>query len=235
MDHPAAAERDADVADVAAFGLVAGGPSWSPDGTTLAFSAYLFGCDTAGMCDPHFTGLSLLNTSTMEVETLETPQVWSASWSPDGGRIAIAMFGVGTWGRGALGIINADGSGLDTLAMAFGKYSVNDVRWSPDGSKLALRLTNENACPWYCDTGIGVINTDGTQLRVLAVARNAWETYFWTPPEWSADGAYLAYTISRGGDCYLHHVTCNEIAVVDVVSGQTGRLLTPGAYPAWRP
>ena len=208
-----------------ADGLVAGGPSWSPDGATVAFSVYLFNCP-GGQCSPYFSSLSLLNTSTMEVRTLETPPVRSASWSPDGRKIAIA--------NGVVGIVNPDGSGLETLPIP-SAYSVSDVSWSPDGSRLALRVVAENVCPWYCNTAIAVINVDGTKLRELAAARVSQNVYFWTPPEWSPDGVYLAYTVSRGDDCYLHHIMCNEIAVVDVASGQAGRLLSPGAYPAWRP
>ena len=220
-----------------ADGDVAGGPSWSPDGATVAFSASLHGCSAGPnpVCSPYFTRLSLLNTSTMQVETLPTPQVWSASWSPDGRKIAIALFGIGTYGRGALAIVNPDGSGLEILAQSFGSYSVSDVEWSPDGSKLALTLLDEHACPWYCDTLIGVINADGTELRVLDKALDADQVYFWTPPEWSPDGIYLAYTVSRGGSCYLHDLLCNDIAVVDVNSGRVGILLSNGAYPSWRP
>jgi hypothetical protein len=102
-------------------------------------------------------------------------------------------------------------------------------------AETALTLNDEDACPWYCDTAIGVINADGTQLRVLDRVRTSDQVYFWTPPAWSPDGVFLAYTVSRGDECYLHHVTCNEIAVVDVASGQVGRLLSSAAYPSWRP
>jgi Tol biopolymer transport system component len=216
-------------------GNVVGVPSWSPDGTMVAFSVFVY-CN-GGECGNggYFTSLSLLDTSTMEVQTLDTPPVWSASWSPDGRKIAIAIFGAGTYGRGALGVVNEDGSGLEILANSFGSYSVHQVAWSPDGGRLALTLNDEDACPWYCDTAIGVINADGTQLKVLDKVRTSDQVYFWTPPVWSPDGVSLAYTVSRGGDCYLYHVSCNEIALVNVASGQVGRLLSPGAYPSWQP
>ena len=216
-------------------GHVVGVPTWSPDGSTVAFSVFVY-C-SGGACNNggYFTSLSLLDTRTMQVSVLDTPPVWSASWSPDGRKIAIAMFGVGNYGRGALGVVNTDGSGLEILANSIGSYSVNQVAWSPDGGRLALTLWDEHACPWYCDMAIGVVNADGTQLKVLDRARTSDDVYFWTPPAWSPDGVSLVYTVSRGDSCYLHHVACNEIAVVDVASGPVGRLLSPGAYPSWRP
>lgn len=228
---------DVNCAMGAADGQVVGGPSWSPDGAKVAFSVWIHHCP-GGQCGQfggYFSSVSLLNTHTMQVETLNTPPVSSVSWSPDGRKIAVAIFGAGTFGRGALATVNPDGSGLETLAMSLGSYSVAEVTWSPDGGRLGLTLRDEYACPWYCDTAIGVINADGTQLKVLDSAHTGNDLYLWAPA-WSPDGAYLAYTVSRGDDCFMDdRVLCgSDIAAVRVDGGLIERLIATGGSPSWR-
>ena len=219
-------------------GNIRSGLSWSPDGETIAFSAFIHGCPggECGQFGGQYTRLMLLHASTMQVDTLPTPAgVLSASWSPDGRRIALSMFGPMADGQGGLAMVNADGTGFGIVAERFGSYIVNDVAWSSDGTRLALRLFDENACPWFCDTAIGVVNPDGTQLRILDRVRVVDQEYFLTRPEWYPDNRYLAYTISKGSSCYLHDLGCNDLAVVEVSSGRVSRLLANGAYPSWRP
>ena len=223
----AVGERDGDVV---------GGPSWSPDGATVAFSVYL-PCET-GVCnaeDRVFSSLLLLNSLTMKVVSVGTLEVWSLSWSPDGRKIAVALYHAGAWGRGALGTVNPDGSGFDILAPSLGSYTVKEVTWSPDGSRLGLSLFDEDACPWYCDTAIGIVNSDGTHLRVLDRARTSEETYLWAPA-WSPDGTRLAYTVSRGDSCWAdYRIPCgSDIAAAGVGDGQVNLLMPVAGTPTWR-
>ena len=118
-----------------------------------------------GQFGGYYSGLSLLNTLTMQVRLSIPHPVSAVSWSPDGDKIAVVRFGGGVFG--ALAIVNPDGSGFEYLTNSLGSYSVTDVTWSPDASRLALTLWDESVCPWYCDTAIGVLDADGTQLRVL--------------------------------------------------------------------
>jgi len=220
----------------AAEGQVVGGPSWSPDGTMVAFSFWTHYCPNGqcGTSGGYFSGLSVLNTLTMEVETFNTPPVTALSWSPDGRKIAIALFGAGTFGRGALATVNPDGSGFKTLASSFGTYSVAEVTWSPDASRLALILRDEHACPWYCDTAVGVINANGTQLRLLDRAYAGNDAYLWAPA-WSPDGGRLAYTTSRGSECTYDSVPCgSDVTVVGVDGGPSEVLIPGGGFPSWR-
>jgi Tol biopolymer transport system component len=102
-------------------------PAWSPDGSKLLFLAssgnaeygvFLYVMNADG------TGLTKLSS--------EYPQVWTASWSPDG-RIIATFAGEGTYG---IDTMNADGSGLTDLFTS--STPVPDVAWSPDGTKIAF-------------------------------------------------------------------------------------------------
>jgi Periplasmic component of the Tol biopolymer transport system len=160
----------------------------------LAFNVFYFSCPNGqcGQLGGYFSGLLILNTATMQVTSLQTPAAYSSSWSPDGSKIALAIFGAGTFGRGALATVTPDGSNFKYVAMSFGNYSVQEVAWSPDAKRLALALNNENACPWYCDTALGVVNADGSDLKVLDKAHTCFldsscranEAYIWGAPEW---------------------------------------------------
>jgi Tol biopolymer transport system component len=170
----------------------------------------------------------------MRVDSVDTPPLTSVSWSPDGRKIAFTTFSTGSFGGGSLGVVNPDGSERQILASSLGSYSVSEVVWSPDGRRLALTLIDQNVCPWYCDTAIGVVEADATQLRVLATGRTG-EGRYVSWPAWSTDGAHIAYTLGEGDSAGYDAVYAgSDILVVNADGGATEVLVLGGGLPSWR-
>ena len=221
-------------------GIVIGGPSWSPDGTLVAFSTFVYSCPggQCGQLGGRFSSVNMLDTRTMQITTVGAAQVTSLAWSPDGRTIAYAAFGAGVAGRGALFVMNTDGSNIQQIGQPLGWYSVRGIAWSPDGSKLGLALSDETKCPWYCDTALGVVNADGTGLQILATAQTAFqdpsraEKYI-DFPAWSADGSLLMYT--HWGFCYDIDPSCpSEIRAWDFAADASYLLIPNAMYSSWR-
>ena len=119
-----------------------GSPSWSPDGTKIAFVSsrdgnreiYVMNVDSTGKIEHLTRGIS-------------------PCWSPDGTKIAFEAY----HNRMQIYVVNADGTGKSKLLV--NGYSPS---WSPDGTKIAfLRSCGMEASSVY------VINADGTNEECL--------------------------------------------------------------------
>jgi hypothetical protein len=123
-----------------ASGQWAGGLSWSPDATRLAYvlvdsdaTAQLWVWDAA-------SGARLL----LFGERLA--HLGAPAWSPDGERLAFAVYPTGSATGGDVWLAHADGSQTRPLARTTGNESA--PCWSPDGRFLAFRLDGD---VWIAD------------------------------------------------------------------------------------
>ena len=127
------------------------------------------------------------------------------AWSPDGRQLAFANYDYG------LNVVNADGTNLTRLE-AKGMAPV----WSPDGQEIAF-----TAHPSQHELVIGVMNRDGTDLRLLTNNEGGDQR-----PAWSPDGQHIAFVSDRDGN--------REIYVMNK-DGSDQRRLTYNEAQDWGP
>jgi Tol biopolymer transport system component len=148
------------------------------------------------------------------------PVLQSFAWAPSGQLIAFDV----SWEPPA---DSADYEGIHILNLSTGAdqrivgggLRIDDLAWSPDGSRLAYVTDNEAGTA----REIRVIAADGSSPSTVV------ETGVGTPssPTWSSDGGRLAYAVRRGSQSSVYISTLDQaerrLAAVDA------------SAPAWSP
>jgi tricorn protease-like protein len=148
------------------------------------------------------------------------PVLQSFAWAPSGQLIAFDV----AWEPPAE---NTDYYGIHILNVPTGAdqrithvgWRIDDIAWSPDGSRLAYVTDNEAGTA----REIHVIATDGSSPSTVV------KTGVGTPssPTWSSDGKRLAYAVRRGNQSSVYISTLDQVkrrlAAVDA------------SAPAWSP
>ena len=146
-------------------------PSWSPDGTLIAFN----------LISNPFVGLRVARLDGSPAERVGAPRyALHPTWSPDGQRIAFGCIFDDILQE--ICVINRDGTGLLRLTND-AAVDINPA-WSPDGSTIAFatnRFTSGRI-------DIALLTPAGTDLRRLTSGFD---------PAWSPDGSKIAFA---GGD-----------------------------------
>jgi Tol biopolymer transport system component len=157
--------------------------------------------------------LLFLDVATMKIHRHGTIDggVWSASWSPDGKKMAIAT-------DSKVYVANAAGSDLEVVL----PYPVWELAWAPDGQKIAV-ITVE--CPWDCyGADIALLDPTTKALTVLERGPGGFNSI-----TWSADGNSLAYS------AWVTGAGMRDVRIMSVANGQRNVVLTNAADPSWRP
>ena len=147
-------------------------PSWSSDGTRIAFMSVRSGNEDIWVIDAD--DYAEAGGSVRQLTTDEADDHHPA-WSPTDDRIAFVS---DRDGGDHIFLINADGTGL--IQLTAGLEVDSHPAWSPDGTQIAFSRNTE----------IRMINADGTgeaQVTQDSIA-------YLLAPVWSPDGTRIAYT-----------------------------------------
>jgi TolB protein len=182
-------------------------PSWSPDGTQIAFAR--------GIAPGRLRRIYVVNVDGTGLEPLTDPD-WDRfepAWSSDGSQIAFATAGPGTIEASGqppqIWVMSADGSRQRQLtSVPAGAWR---PAWSPDGSQIAFDDGGD---------GMYVIDVDGSGLRKLGPPGGFY-------PTWSPDGDRIAFT---GGSDDHHQILSMNLDGEDVDPLTEGPSATS---PAW--
>jgi Tol biopolymer transport system component len=151
------------------------GPDWSSDGTRIAF--------VSARDDPdhRIHHIYVMNADGTEVTRLTQEPLWAhgAAWSPDGTRIAFVAWNQSESPPRATDVyvMNADGSGLVNLTN-FGSDSnsfIQDLAWSPDGTRIAFTTD------WEGPVNLFVMDADGSNLSPLTEGHRGAGDIAWRP------------------------------------------------------
>ena len=176
-----------------------GDPSWSPDGTRIAFSSSRDG-------DTEIYTMSSAGSGLAKLTDNDFPERFPV-WSPDGAKIAFisaptepcAPFTPDDY---CYYVMNANGGSVTFIGYVHGSSALD---WSPDGSKLVYGN-------WECECLI-ISEADGGGSTAITGGREN------GAPDWSPDGNLIAYSTwgsyvaSRGPDGsggYTYELSCGS-------------------------
>jgi Tol biopolymer transport system component len=188
-----------------------GEPSWSPDGSKIAFTGWV----------GKYPQIFVMNADGSERTQLTFERGWHGepAWSPDGRQLVYTGFNDSV----EIYTMYADGSRRTRLTSTLANE--DHPTWSPDGRKIAF-VSNRDG-----DNEIYIMNIDGTDIQKLT--DNQAEDYY---PAWSPDGERLAFVselvtpTNPEGDAEIFTMNPDGSDVIQLTSNSMD-----DGDPAWSP
>jgi TolB protein len=174
-------------------------PNWSPDGRSIAYTAY--GSGGAGM--PQIL-LSNLYLGTRDTLTDEKSSAFLPVFSPDGSKICFMSNRESTTGNMDLYVMNRDGSGVRRLTN--NQAQDTTPTWSPNGTQIAF-TSDRSGSPQ-----LWVMDTEGMNAHRLTFSDSYADRATWSPAPYNE----IAYA-ARSGPGF-------DIRIFDVATGQSHQL-----------
>lgn len=191
-------------------------PSWSPDGTRIAFQS--------GRDGNHEIYVMQSDGSAQTRITNEPADDGWPSWSPDGKQIVFCSRRDGNW---EIYIMDADGKNIRRKT----NHASNDAypRWSPDGRKIAFSSDREGNWEIY------TMDADGGEEKGLVRLTDS-PRYQDIRPTWSADSTRIIFASSLN-DLVLSDSRLLEIRAENGTIVRNLQQRRDGMYqePSWSP
>jgi Tol biopolymer transport system component len=193
---------------------------WAPDGSEIAFASFTGVGERAVP-----TGLMVMRPDGSDVRQLSPGPGGDPIWSPDGSRIAFLSGSPRT--PTALAVVNADGSGYQTLARRTWTNTREGglalAAWSPDGTALAF-VAGSSIAAGSAKT-ILVTRFDGAEPTVVTHLSGSGPIH---DISWSPDGSHLAFSCLCGW-------ALPRLYIVEPSAESHPKFVAPGWAPAWSP
>ncbi|HJS97099.1 MAG TPA: hypothetical protein VJ741_22720 [Solirubrobacteraceae bacterium] len=189
-------------------------PTWSPDGTRIAFVSER---------DGQVPDVFIMRSDGTDVRqiTHDSARKSELAWSPKGDRIAFVRTPAGGGDR-EIYSVNTDGSGLTDLSNDPTSLDLEPA-WSPDGTSIAYSGALHKGESVGMD--LWIMNADGSGQHELFHENNKYSDGAY--PAWSPDGTTIAFTANNGSGYY-------HVWAVPASGGQNTELITnkvPGGNP----
>jgi Tol biopolymer transport system component len=149
-------------------------PSWSPDGSLIAFTSFRHGLGDIYVIGPDGRGERRLTTHAAHDD--------HPAWSPDGRQIAFVS---SRDGNPELYVMNADGSGQRRVTASPGREYY--PTWSPNGTRIAFQSDRTGRA------NIWAVDVDGSNLARLTTGELSSQR-----PSWSRNGEIAFYSNREG-------------------------------------
>jgi Tol biopolymer transport system component len=188
-------------------------PSWSPDGSQLAFTCRQ---PVAGLGG----GICAINVDGSNRRQLSNANDWEPTWSPDGQYI---VFASQRDGNPEIYLMNADGS--DERRLTHDPADDWQASWSRDSKRLAFVSARDGEWEIYLmDVSDGGIAGDSQLVKLTD--NNVADGF----PDWSPDGTRIVFSSMRDGN--------EEIYIMDTDGSNVQRLTFNDydeSFPRWSP